>query len=339
MKIGRYLLASAALMGFSSVASAQGYLISPNGQVQIGIVATGNLDVSGTPGGFVGIGYNFTGQGGRTGFQDALTPGCPCEGWGVAGNGAGNSVGQAFGNSGISLVSQTQTATSFTSVTTAAGSGLTVTQVFTLGTQTATGALFQDQVTITNSTGATVTGVQYGRAMDWDVPPSEFREAVTHGGVGTTASLVHSTDDGFANADPITAVTNGGLNGTPNTNGYQGIQDHGSLFVFGFGDLADGASKTFNIFYGAGIDTADAFKLLSNISPELYSIGQSTVFDPTTFGYVADPTAPTFVFAFNGVGGAVIVPPEDPTGVPAPAGLGLFGMALLGFAAVRRLRA
>ena len=81
------------------------------------------------------------------------------------------------------------------------------------------------------------------------MPPTEFSEYVTHKGTTTTATLLHSTDNGFANANPITAIWDGGIVGPINSDGTTGPADHRSLFVFGFGDLADGGNYKFNIFY------------------------------------------------------------------------------------------
>jgi type IV pilus assembly protein PilY1 len=165
--------------------------------------------------------------------------------------------------------------------------------------------------------------------MDWDVPPTEFREFVTHAGVsiGGTSLLLRATNNGFNNANPITALSDGGIGAVPNTNGDQGgINDHGSLFVFGFGDLMDGESKTFTIFYGAGADRRDALALIAASGAELYSLGQSST------GGIRGDDLPTFVFAFDNVG----LPPV--IGVPAPAALALFGLGLLGLMGARRLR-
>lgn len=329
-----------ALVG-AGPAFANGLIVSSNGNVQIGINDNGSLDAN-TTAGTVGIGYNFTGQGSRTGFQDALTPGCLCEAWGVSYNGAtGGQIGDVTGNQNITTLASSNgtsnnsinpsvTAT-FTSNTVM--SGLGVTQVFSLGTQTATGALFKDTVTLTNNTGATINNLRYARAMDWDVPPTEFNEFVTFKGTGSTPSLVRSTDDGFANANPLTAATNAGIIAASiNADGTFGPADHGGLFVFDFGSLTNGSSFTFNIFYGAGANKADALALLSNISPELYNIGEST----TAAGGPAD-SLPSFVFAFNGVGGTVVVPPSDGK-VPEPLTLALFGAGVVGMGALRRRR-
>ncbi|MDT3677673.1 MAG: PEP-CTERM sorting domain-containing protein [Burkholderiaceae bacterium] len=313
--------------GFTSLAAANAILVSPNGYVRIGINDSGSLDTS-AGGQTAGIGYRFP-----SGFADALTPGCPCEAWGVSANGLGGQVGETTGNQNITINAPSSTATTFTSNTALSTlPGLTVTQTYSIGAQSATGALFQDTVTIHNGTGAAITDLRYARAMDWDVPPTTFSEFVTIQGTGTTPSLLHSTDDGFANANPLTATGNAGIIGPVNADGTTGPADHGALFVFGFGGLADGADFTFNIFYGAGANRSDAVALLGLISPELFSLGMSNA------GGSAATGSPTFVFAFNGVGGEVIIPPPDDGGgsVPAPAGLALLGIGGLALIARRR---
>lgn len=337
------LLGAALFAALPGAAQAQGFLVSANGKVAIGVAAAGNLDTDATAlvpagpstanAGPLGIAYDFTGQGGRSGWQDALSPGCLCEGYGVAGNGVGSF---ANGNSGVSGIVAATSFIAGTSITTTgtAAAGLSVTQVVTRGVETATGALFKAEVTIANNTGATVTDVQYGRAMDWDVPPSEFNEYVTHAGValGGSSLLLRATNNGFASGDPITGIADGGIGAVPNTNGDQnGIDDHGSLFIFGFGDLVDGASKTITIFYGAGANLRDALSLIGLSGAELYSFGQSSGCTTATFGTRCDDL-PTFIFAFDNVG-------LPPIGVPAPAALGLFGLGLLGLGLAQRRRA
>jgi type IV pilus assembly protein PilY1 len=332
MKGLKGILVSAAILACTVPAYANGLITTSN--TRIGINDDGSLDAN-TSDGFIGIGYNFTGQGGRFGFQDALTPGCPCEAWGVSANGITGHVGPNTGNTNISVslssagtndnssASATSTFTSNTFLTSLPG--LSVTQTFSLGASTATGDLFKDHVVITNTTGAVATDVRFARAMDWDVPPTEFSEFVTHKGTGTTTELFFANDQGFALADPL-APQSEIFAGTTNVDFTDaGPADHGSQFIFQFGNLADGATKEFNIFYGAGLDESDALALLSLISPELYSLGQSNS------GSGAANGLPTFVFAFNGVGGSVVVPP-----LPEPGSMLIFASGLIGATFLRR---
>ena len=78
--------------------------------------------------------------------------------------------------------------------------------------------------------------VQYQRAMDWDVPPTEFNEFVTIGGWPASA-LIHSGDNGFATPfqSGLTISCPGDANFTA-----CGPDDHGATFVFDFGALAAG---------------------------------------------------------------------------------------------------
>lgn len=346
----------ASLVALSSTALANGLIIAPNGTAQLGVNDDGGLDAT-TTAGFVGIGYNFTGQGGRAGMQDALTPGCPCEGWGVSADGLGHGFeNQSVGHSASIVVSASSNGTSgntidpgatasFTSNTSLLG-GLGVKQTFTLSNQTATGALFKDTVTLTNTTLGTLANVRFGRAMDWDVPPTEFHEYVTIKGTGTTTTLEHSHDDGFQSGDPLTSGT--ATTGVPTVTGlipdktdavHSGPSDHGSYFGFNFGSLLSGASYTFDIFYGAGQNEADALALLGAVSPELFSLGESSCLDNGRGGCTVNGPVrtdlPTYIFAFSGVGGTVVVPP-----VPEPSTwlMMILGFAGLGYMTYRRAK-
>ncbi len=138
-------------------------------------------------------------------------------------------------------------------------SGLTVDQNYH---PSASPSLYEDTVTITNTTGATVTDLKYVRVMDWDVPPTEFNEFVTLKGA-TLGDLEVPSDQGFATANPLAGDPGGFFAGTVNADFTDsGPFDHGAYFRFNFGSLADGASKTFTILYGAAPNEAAALAAL-----------------------------------------------------------------------------
>ena len=261
-------------------------------------------------GGAVGIAGKFSRTTGAAAtWQDALSPGCDCEGWGISGSlgGTNYTAGSSRSNpdpGNLTLSSFTTDAAagigSFaTSTATLTNlSGLSVTQDYRAS---ATSALFENKVTITNATGSDISDLRYVRAMDWDVPATEFSELVTIGGVGTTTFLELSHDDGFANVDPL-ASTSPIRSGTLNTNFTDdGPADHGAYFKFNFGTLAAGESRVFSIFYGATPDEASANLALGETGIELYSFGQSD-------GNGATGTPQTYIFGFKGVGGTAVVP-------------------------------
>lgn len=159
--------------------------------------------------------------------------------------------------------------------------------------------------------------------MDWDIPPTEFSELVTIGGVKTTSLLELSHDNGFANVDPL-ATTSQILAGTTNTDFTDsGSADHGAYFKFNFGALAAGESRTFSIFYGAAANETLANNALADAAIELYSFGQSS-------GNGGTGTPQTYIFGFKGVGGTAVVPT---TAVPEP--FTIVGTMLGGAAALR----
>lgn len=301
------LAVSIALSAVAAPAMAGAVVTSGNGMVEVGIQDNGAL-------GFASVGIK------KSGLGDGITPGCLCEGWGVAGNGVAgwsandagtfNITNSGSGMSGGAFVSRTF----LTSL-----SGLTITQSYG---QSVSGALIRNKVSITNTTGAAITDVRYSRAMDWDIPPTTFDELVTIGGVGATA-LLFSNDNGFAIPNPLSNP--GALNGgTTNVNFVDnGPTDHGAYFTFGFGDLAAGATKEFDIFYGAADNEVAAMAALGLVSAEVYSLGQSN-------GNGATGEPGTYIFGFAGVGGTPINP------VPEPVTLSLFGLGLAGMAAARR---
>ncbi|HET8869594.1 MAG TPA: PEP-CTERM sorting domain-containing protein [Aquabacterium sp.] len=295
-----------ALAALSAVAMSPvfaGQVITTAGGVSLGIQDLGAL-------GYSGVGISLAGVG------DAIMPGCLCEGWGASlGGVAGWSANANGGDNNVSLVSFSSTVNSAVSVANV-GTGLQVTQSYGLSSST---ALIKNHVTLTNTSGSDAA-VRYSRSMDWDIPPTEFSEYVTIGGVGAT-NLIFSNDNGFATPNPL--VNPGALvGGTTNVNVVDsGPADHGAFFTFDFGTLAAGKSVSFDIFYGAAGSEADAMAALGTVGAEVYSLGQNNRTAKT------DGTPGTFIFGFAGVGGTPVpAVPEPETYAMVLAGLGIVGL-------------
>lgn len=270
--------------------------------VALGVNDEGHLNFNGGAGNpanasAMGLSYRF--QDGS--FRDATAPGCLCEGWGVAvTNGDGfrtaGFANQSAGSGGLGGGSFSASTTRATSQTTLSEAPVVVTHAY--GVSLAAN-LFQGNITITNTGGTTLRDVVYRRAMDWDVPNTEFQEFVTHQGVlanleSAGGAVRFASTNGFASSDPRTAAGGGFVNQDFVA---AGPSDHGSVFDFAFGNLAAGESRTFNIYYGAAADQAGALAALRQINADVYSLGQSLSGDGGPAG-----DAPTFIFAFGGVG-------------------------------------
>jgi hypothetical protein len=292
------------IAAFSVSLSAYGDAIIRSGDIVLGINDEGHLNVPDV--------YSLTSNSTATGVTvigvgDATSPGCLCEGWGVSGSGL-----RGFANVAtdgvvnlvpISFLTDdvgTGPGTFATSTVGIGGSPLVVTQAYAASTA-APGSLFENKVTITNTGATSVTDVRYVRVMDWDVPPTEFSELVTIRGTGTTTNLELSHNNGFATANPL-AATSALSAGTTDVDFEDfGPLDHGAYFKFNFGTLAAGESKEFSIFYGGAPNEALALSALGAVGAELFSFGQNS-----TPGHDSQTT---FIFAFKGVGGEIIVPP------------------------------
>jgi hypothetical protein len=236
-------------------------------------------------------------------FRDSTAPGCLCEGWGVAvtrsdGGRVSGFANEANGSGGLTGGEFSSSTTRATSQIGLSGAPVVVTHAY--GVSLAPN-LFQGNITITNTGTTAISDLVYRRAMDWDVPNTEFSEYVTHGGVAANleskgGAVRFASDNGFASSNPL--VDAGYLSGaTVNVDFVKnGAADHGSVFDFAFGDLAAGESRSFNIYYGAADNLANAKKALDTIHADVYSLGQSS--GPGG----ANDDEPTFIFAFGGVG-------------------------------------
>lgn len=334
MKISSHKLPLAAavafgLMGFgSSAAFAGATIFNSTGTIALGVNNDGSLNTRtgsvaiNTPG-YTGVAYKFP----DGLYRDATAPGCQCEGWGVSVNGTHSGYANVSTDGGAhnltvdSFTSGTGTATSSVHLTNLPG--ISVTQAYSASTNSPN-ELFRDRVTITNTTGADVANLKYVRVMDWDVPTTEFNEYVTIKGTATTAFLETSGDNGFNTANPLAGYYNYDPACSNADCTHSGPRDHGAYFRFNFGNLAAGATRTFDIFYGAAATEALAIAAIGREAIELYSLGLSNHGGPS----VNDPT---FIFGFKGVGGVAI----EPT-IPEPFTLALIGIGMAGMAATRR---
>jgi hypothetical protein len=361
MRTTTWVLIAACFVGAAASANGQAVISSTDGvnTVYLGINAEGHLN---TDVGSVATNSTRTGLAYQSAATDAIgasliparapgpldstSPGCFCEGWGVS----TSSLGGRSGYANVStdggavnltvLASPAPTASSLTSNTRLTNTaGLTVSQAYSVAVP---GVLFENTVTIRNTTGGTLNDVKYVRVMDWDVPFNEFQEVVTIFGSGTTTALEYSNNQGFASANPL-AADPGSINGAPVggslINGDftdLGPADHGAYFRFNFGSLADGEEVTFSIFYGAAGTEADMLAALFAAQVELYSLGQSSITAGPTFPpFPGDPTLGTpitYAFGFRGVGGVVI-----PGDVPEPATVAVWS-GLVGLAGVMAWR-
>jgi hypothetical protein len=288
------MLSPLAMPSASAAAGDTGAVIT-NGTVSLGVFDAGNLNFGG-----VGLLFNATGN-------DSTYPGCTCEGWGVGDATSGNSgfANDAEAYQNVTIENFTSTASTATSVVIvddgSANNLFRVTHAYTPSVETPN--LYQVDVSIENISGAPVD-LRYRRYMDWDIEPTAFNEFVTIGGTAG-ASDVQSANVTFAGdtADPLVAA--GGTSGDVVDSG---PADLAASFTFDFGALAAGATKTFTTFYGGAATQTAANNALALVGAEVYSYGQTST-DPT------GGTPNTFIFAFEGVGGAPVFPEVCDNGI------------------------
>ena len=185
--------------------------------------------------------------------------------------------------------------------------------------------LYEATVTMTNIGSENIADLRYRRVMDWDIEPTPFAEWVTVANTAASRQLLFDSDQGFAGSDPLSGPAHAHSEGECGA-GYTGTcdfsnlggggvypavtdpADHGALFDFGFGSLAPGKARVFQIYYGAAPSRASAVSAIEAQGIGVYSLGEPNCGAPSAltglcagiapFGGVADGLPNTFTFGF-----------------------------------------
>ncbi len=340
--LGVGLLAGIVLLAQETQAGA----IINNGVVQLGVRTYGDLNEYGGSSSMTCM-TTAVGVRQMSNNADGTACGCTCEGWGAA-YGLANAPASVEGgaNSAIDGVfgigSNTITSTASTATVTSQIGVLTVTQQY--APAPATNKLYKVNVTLTNTGASPIDNVTYRRAMDWDIEPTNTQEYSSILSIDPIPSvLTNSCTNGFASnrivSVPLATSSAGFFGGCSGTamsctsSGYvQGppalapaagtvagigpvlgcwdtpVGDHGAVFDFNFGGLGAGNSRSFNIYYGVGVDEPDAIVAVVAEKLQVFSLGKCGGFgyavctaavDPVTGHRPGGPN--TFIFGFNGL--------------------------------------
>jgi hypothetical protein len=286
--------------------------IVSNGTVALGVNPTGNLIVANA---IPSAGQQERQVGLRlltnpAGPLDGISPGCDCEGWGIA---ASNLLGAtAYAQFGSDIVAN-MSVTEFSKTGQGATSRVLAAGIFDVTHQfdpvPGQPHLYRITVTVTN-VGIQDANVRYRRVMDWDAEPTAFLEYTTIGHFGSPPlSLVYSSNDGFQIADPMEPPTNASATGFYDDDG---ADDWGAMFDFDFGALAPSATLSFELFYGAAPSEAIALAELQAVGAQVYSLGQPSSPGGKEFGQPV-----TFMFGMREVVGGSFAPLREAAGTEA----------------------
>lgn len=243
-----------------------------------GVIATGDVQMGIRPdGALIASDIGLT----RNGTGDALSPGCACEGWGAGATGLSGATG---GNGGGNMTQEAFWATADrASSATRIGSCLRV--IHNYRPWAVAADVFANDVLFENLCDQPLEEVQYARALDWDVPPSEFHEYVTIQGADDPM-VVFASDDGFATpfieARPQIRFTGNAVDDGP--------EDHGAFIVLRVGSLAPGQTRSLRLFWGAHASEAAALAAIATTPARIYTLGQSEPGGgPATYFFAAGP--------------------------------------------------
>ena len=287
-----------------------------NQKIALGILPEGHMGVSvgniATNASYTGISYKMSGA-----WKDATTPGCLCEGWGA---GARSPFGQFQGEAGEDLVwggvnnlevksfvvDETSIESTVWIKDRSGNAALEIKHVYS-PSALRPDELFEAVVTMTNISGNTIWQPRYNRTMDWDIPPTEFREIVTYQGIRASATsranpkIFRSGNNGFRNPnvfashwwsyirDPESWLTR--------DRERLGPADHGFSATFDFDNLQCGESHTFKIYYGAAETRALILDALAEEGVSIYSLGEAS-----------NSSKVTYAFGFKGLSGTALAP-------------------------------